>query len=98
MLSWSISRTDAAPTPTATARARISGASRSRWAADRVLESRTPGIRWQPGPHDHGRRDDRPAGRRDADLVDADDPDEALVPEAALVAEGRDDDGHRRLG
>ena len=44
-------------------------------------------------PHDHGRRDDRAAGRRDPDLVDADDPDEALVPEAALVAEGRDDDG-----
>ena len=29
--------------------ARIDGASRSRWAADRVFESRTPGIRWQPG-------------------------------------------------
>ena len=49
MFSWSISRTDAAPTPTATARLRINGASRSRWAADRVFESRTPGIRWQPG-------------------------------------------------
>src|SRR5688572_28952846 len=49
MLSWSISRTDAAPTPTATARRRMSGARRSRWAIERVLESRTPGIRWQPG-------------------------------------------------
>ena len=49
MFSWSISRTDAAPTPTATARFRISGARRSRWAIDSVFESRTPGIRWQPG-------------------------------------------------
>ena len=38
-------------------------------------------------PHDHGRRDDRAARRRDADLVDADDSDESFVPEAALVAE-----------
>src|SRR6185369_10426171 len=49
MFSWSISRTDAAPTPTAVARARMIGARRSRWATDRVFESRTPGIRWQPG-------------------------------------------------
>ena len=98
MLSWSISRTDAAPTPTATARARISGASRSRWAGRqrlRVADARDPVT---AGPHDHGRCDDRAAGRRDADLVDADDPDEALVPESALVAEGRDDGSHRALG
>src|SRR6185503_13132667 len=31
------------------ARLRMSGASRSRWAIDRVFESRTPGMRWQPG-------------------------------------------------
>ena len=31
------------------ARRRMSGASRSRCAAESVLESRTPGIRWQPG-------------------------------------------------
>src|SRR3954452_20200745 len=49
MLSWSISRTEAAPTPTATARDRMTGARRSRWAGDSVFESRTPGIRWQPG-------------------------------------------------
>src|SRR4051794_16841607 len=45
MLMVSISRTDAAPTPTAIARRRIRGASRSRWAMDNVFESRTPGIR-----------------------------------------------------
>ena len=44
-----MSATDAAPTPTATARRRMTGASRSRWAADSVLESRTPSIRWQFG-------------------------------------------------
>jgi hypothetical protein len=49
MFNWSISRTEAAPMPIATARARISGASRSRCAADSVFESRTPGIRWQLG-------------------------------------------------
>src|SRR5215212_11574575 len=49
MLMVSISRTDAAPSATATARRRMMGASRSRWAADRVLESRTPGIRCAPG-------------------------------------------------
>src|SRR5258707_1284329 len=38
MLIWSISRTDAAPTPTATARARMIGARRSRCPADRVGE------------------------------------------------------------
>ncbi len=46
--------------------------------------------------HDHGRRDDRAARRRDADLVHADHPDEPVVPEAALVAEGGDGHGHRR--
>src|SRR3990170_3427127 len=45
MLSRSISSTDAAPTPIATARGRISAASRSRCAADSVLESRTPAMR-----------------------------------------------------
>src|SRR5215212_435661 len=45
MLIVSISRTEAAPMPIATARRRMIGASRSRWAAERVLESRTPGIR-----------------------------------------------------
>ena len=50
------------------------------------------------GLHDHGRGDDGAARRGDPDLVDADDPGQALVPEAALVAEGRDDDGHRRSG
>ncbi len=49
MLSRSISATEAAPTPTATARRRMIAASRSRWAADRVFESRTPGIRLQSG-------------------------------------------------
>jgi hypothetical protein len=48
--------------------------------------------------HDHGRRDHGPTGRCDADLVHADDPGQALVPESALVAEGRDDRSHRRLG
>jgi hypothetical protein len=47
------------------------------------------------GLHDHSRGDDRAAGRSDADLVDARDPFVPGVPEAALVAEGRDDDGHR---
>ena len=54
----------------------------------RVADARDPVA---ARPHDHGGRDDRAAGRRDADLVDADDPRESLVPEAALVAEGRDD-------
>ncbi len=49
MFSRSMSATDAAPTPTATARRRMTGASRSRWAADSVFESRTPGMRWQFG-------------------------------------------------
>ena len=78
MLSRSISATDAAPTPTATARRRMIGASRSRWAADSVFESRTPGIRWQSGRMIDRRRDHRPAGRGDADLVDADDAGQAL--------------------
>src|SRR3954470_9915524 len=39
--------------------------------------------------------DDRTGGRRDSDLVDADDAHEALVPETALMAEGRDDRSHR---
>ena len=47
MFSRSMSATDAAPSPTAIARRRMIGASRSRCAADSVLESRTPGIRWQ---------------------------------------------------
>src|SRR6185312_16850252 len=34
-------------------------------------------------------------GGRDPDLIDADDPSQTFVPEAALVTEGRDDDGHR---
>ena len=50
------------------------------------------------GLHDHGRRDDRAARRRDTDLVDPGDAGEALVPETALMAEGRDDDGHRPSG
>src|SRR4051812_10804077 len=45
MLIASISRTDAAPSPTATARRRISGASRSRCCGESVLESRTPTMR-----------------------------------------------------
>ena len=45
--------------------------------------------------HDHRGRDDRAAGRRHADLVHSDDPDEPVVPEAALMAEGRDDRSHR---
>src|SRR5688572_6705310 len=49
MLMVSISRTEAAPTPTATARRRMSGASRSRWLGDSVFESRTPGIRREWG-------------------------------------------------
>ena len=95
MLSWSISRTDAAPTPTATARARMSGASRSRWAGGQGLRVADAGDPVAARPHDHGRRDDGATGRRDADLVDADDPLEALVPETALVAEGGDDRSHR---
>ena len=49
MFNRSMSATDAAPTPIATARRRMIGARRSRWPADRVFESRTPGIRWQLG-------------------------------------------------
>jgi hypothetical protein len=61
----------------------------------RIADSRDP---MTPGSHDDRRRDDGPACRRDADLVDSGDPGQALVPEAALVAEGRDDDGHRASG
>ena len=97
MLSWSISRTEAAP-----------DADRDGPGADQRGEALALGRRQglgvahagdpvAAGPHDHGRRDDGAAGRGDADLVDADDPDEPLVPEAALVAEGGDDDGHRGL-
>ena len=45
--------------------------------------------------HDHGRGDDGAASRRDPDLVDADDACQPVTPQAALVAEGRDDGGHR---
>src|SRR3954453_3573723 len=44
MFSLSISLTDAAPSPTVVARPRIFLGSRSRWAAERVFEPRTPGI------------------------------------------------------
>jgi hypothetical protein len=47
--------------------------------------------------HDHGRGDDGSARGRHADLVDTGDADEALVPQAAFLAESRDSDGHRRL-
>ena len=40
-------------------------------------------------------RHDRPARRGDTNLVDADDPLDPFVPEAALVAEGRDLRSHR---
>ena len=66
MLSWSISRTDAAPTPTATARDRMIGARRSRCAADSVFGIADAGDPVAAGPHDDGRRDDRAAGRRHA--------------------------------
>jgi hypothetical protein len=49
------------------------------------------------GPHDHGSRDDRAACRCDPDLIDAHDADDALVPESALVAKGRDDRSHRPI-
>src|SRR6187455_378372 len=45
MLSRSISATLAAPMPTASARRRMNGKSRSRWARDSIFESRTPGTR-----------------------------------------------------
>src|SRR3990170_309040 len=47
MLRRSISTTDAAPTPTASARRRMIGSRRSRWAAESVFESRTPAMRRQ---------------------------------------------------
>jgi len=43
------------------------------------------------------RGDDCAAGRGHADLVDADHPDEPVVPEPALMAKGGDDRSHRRL-
>src|SRR5258706_9866679 len=49
MFSRSISATDAAPIPTAIARFRMTGARRSRCCAERVFESRTPGMRWPFG-------------------------------------------------
>ena len=85
MFNWSISRTDAAPTPTATARLRMSGA---RHSGDPM------GAR----ADDHGRRDDGSTGRSDPDLIDPDDAGKTVVPESAFVAEGRDDDGHRPSG
>jgi hypothetical protein len=48
--------------------------------------------------HDHGGRDDRSAGRGDADLVDARDAGVTVVPEPAFMAERGDDDGHRPSG
>jgi hypothetical protein len=50
------------------------------------------------GLHDHGRGDDSSARRRNTDLVDARDAGVTVVPEATLVAEGRNDDGHRSSG
>ena len=41
--------------------------------------------------------DDGTAGRGDADFVHSDDPDEAVIPESALVAKSRDDGGHQAL-
>src|SRR5438046_1068707 len=49
MLSRSISRTEAAPTPIASARARIFAASRARASAERCWESRAPHA---PATHD----------------------------------------------
>jgi hypothetical protein len=46
-------------------------------------------------PHHDGGRHDGATRRRHAHFVDADDPAESFVPEAALVVEGRDDRSHR---
>jgi len=98
MFSRSISVTDAAPTPTATARFPDQ---RGKPLALRGAEGLGVADAGDPVAariHDHGRRDDRAARGRDADLIDTGDTGQALVPQAALVAEGRDDDGHRSSG
>ena len=66
-----MSATDAAPTPIAMARRRMTGARRSRWARGQrlgVADARDPVA---VGRHDHRRGDDGAAGGRDADLVHA---------------------------
>jgi hypothetical protein len=50
------------------------------------------------GLHDHRRGDDRPTRRRHADFVDTGDPASTLVPQAALMAEAGNDQGHRPSG
>ena len=90
--------TDAAPTPIATARRRISGASRSRWAIERVFESRTPGIRWQFGRMTTAAATTAPQVGATPTSSTPTTRVEAVTPEAALEAERGDDDRHRRLG
>jgi hypothetical protein len=46
-------------------------------------------------PHHDGGRHDSATGRRHADFINAHDPAESFVPEAALVAKSRDDRSHR---
>src|SRR3972149_104294 len=97
MLRRSISATDAAPTPTARARRRTSGASASRRAAERVLESRTPGVRgavgrwWVTGRRRTTLRRPGPAGcsLAGASLAECGGLAHALAQEVELRAAGR---------
>ena len=61
----------------------------------RIAHARDP---MTAGLHDDGRGHDRPARRGHADLVDAGDASQSLVPQAALMAKGRDDRAHRPSG
>ena len=90
-----MSATDAAPTPTAIARRRMTGASRSRWSARHRLRVPDAVDPVAVGRHDHGRGDDRAGRGGDADLVHAHDAARAIPPQGAFPAERGDDDGHR---
>ncbi len=92
-----MSATDAAPTPIAMARRRMIGASFSRWAADSVLESRTPGIRWQLGGMITAAATTAPLVGATPTSSTPDDAGRAVAPQRAFPAEGGDDDGHRPL-
>ena len=74
MLIVSISRTDAAPSPTGHGLAQdLTGTAAHAARAESVFESRTPLIGRLIEGHGQGAGDDRAAGRSDADLVDAED-------------------------
>ena len=92
-----MSATDAAPTPTATARRRMTGRQPLPLGGAHRLGVADAVDPVAVGRHDHRGGDDGPARRRHADLVHAGHARRAAAPQRALPAEGRDDHGHRRI-